>query len=654
MKTAEHTLIEEAGLEVVVVERLKYWLANYMYPDCLHDKIFEVHFLGIEHDEVNRNNDLGLICFKFESGENLYPKFPMRLYYDFKLACDLDGRMTGLLSNRTDEKRLRQALRQPEDSYKRASHGTFLEPDSVEGIYLKGRYGYDHHYKDGKWALMDRDGVPVTDYKYWFIEPCGEGYFRAQVTGSKYNLLRPDGTEIFSVPYHYISNVHNGFAICSITKAKTKTTPTQYLHGLLHVSGDIVFPLVFPAMHWVCEKHKDNYGFTSSLASYIYAEIDKQIYVIDLNGCITNLQLNHLPPRKDGKERFDIVRTGCRELCKECVYSHLITQEGKKCGRLNTDDFRYNIIKGVCSYKKKSLLELSEFEENEIRYQKEKQITQQKRAGGYAYDLVKSFIDEVLESDISRICSFDFNQLKNDAKYHKFISDRDVSENIDRMAIVRALLIVLWGEAWPDCTYEQIEHYKYFKDDVLSFFQMFFAGIDIGEGLVYAKAEKVFSFSKELKRQVHDIWPRFHSLANMVLLPTGITRAAVENSITRSKRMWREYPDGFLTMWKEAILHTSSQPWSIQDCIKPGKKAYVNIKTEEDFNETMKKLMLDDFIGEDGSIPQVFDHIYVGQKFLKPEEYFPCVERYLDLSNQFFDKRERRIIEKLKTLYDME
>ena len=64
--------------------------------------------------------------------------------------------------------------------------------------------GHRGDYKDGKWALVDEAGHPLTEYKYWHVEPWGEGYFKAMVTGSKYDLLTPEGEEIFHTPLHFI------------------------------------------------------------------------------------------------------------------------------------------------------------------------------------------------------------------------------------------------------------------------------------------------------------------------------------------------------------------------------------------------------------------------------------------------------------------
>lgn len=102
--------------------------------------------------------------------------------------------------------------------------------------------GHRGDYKEGKWALVDEAGHPLTEYKYWHVEPWGEGYFRAMVTGSKYDLLTPEGEEIFHTPLHFIGQIVNGYVIIGKTIRKTQTTDTRYLYGLAHVSGIIIMP----------------------------------------------------------------------------------------------------------------------------------------------------------------------------------------------------------------------------------------------------------------------------------------------------------------------------------------------------------------------------------------------------------------------------
>jgi hypothetical protein len=113
--------------------------------------------------------------------------------------------------------------------------------------------GLHGEYKNGGWALVDAKGQPLTEYKYNFVTECGGGYFRAEL-GARKNVLRPDGTEVLSEWFNDVFDVENGYFIIGVTKRKTKTTPTQYLRGVAHISGVILFPPIFNKVHWLTEK----------------------------------------------------------------------------------------------------------------------------------------------------------------------------------------------------------------------------------------------------------------------------------------------------------------------------------------------------------------------------------------------------------------
>lgn len=175
------------------------------------------------------------------------------------------------------------------------------------------KVGYRGDYKDGKWALVDKEGHPLTAYKYWFVEPINDGYFRAQVTGgSCYNILRPDGTEVLSENCYWVGNeIHEGFFFVGQTKRKTKTTPTQYLTGIAHISGDYILPVMNCSCRWIYKLLDENNqdvrwdeipeGKTEDDYKHEYfgigINIDGKSYVMYFDGTIYDLSQSHLPKK---------------------------------------------------------------------------------------------------------------------------------------------------------------------------------------------------------------------------------------------------------------------------------------------------------------------------------------------------------------------
>lgn len=140
-----------------------------------------------------------------------------------------------------------------------------------------------YHDDDKEW-LVDRNLIPISE-KYTHILPWGEGYYYAEL-GSKKNIIRPNGTLVLKEWHHDISKVTNGFIIFGNTIRKSKTNPqTRYVRGVAHVSGIIIFPMIFNAARWL-----DNY-------KGIYVEIDTKPYIITLDGSIYDPTRAHLPTK---------------------------------------------------------------------------------------------------------------------------------------------------------------------------------------------------------------------------------------------------------------------------------------------------------------------------------------------------------------------
>lgn len=151
---------------------------------------------------------------------------------------------------------------------------------------MEKRIGTHGHYANEHWALVDDNNVPVTPYKYNFIEPWGDGYFKSEI-GAKKNILRPDGTEVLKDGYSSVSKVVNGYFIIERTIRKTATTPTRYMCGLAHVSGIILFQPVFERVRWVDEEHV-----------LLYAEYEGRPLCLTIFGGIYDMQKSHLPKKK--------------------------------------------------------------------------------------------------------------------------------------------------------------------------------------------------------------------------------------------------------------------------------------------------------------------------------------------------------------------
>lgn len=161
------------------------------------------------------------------------------------------------------------------------------------------KYDYDSNgiarvYDDGKWYLIDRTERRVSD-GYTYIEEWGEGYYKAEL-GAKKNILRPDGSIVLKVWHNDVYKVKHGFFVFSNTIRKSKNNPkTRYTYGVAHVTGDVIFPMIFDLAYWM-EKQ-----------DFIYAEIDEKPYIVTTDGSICDAERSHLPKKAtvDYKQLFE-------------------------------------------------------------------------------------------------------------------------------------------------------------------------------------------------------------------------------------------------------------------------------------------------------------------------------------------------------------
>ena len=88
----EKILILEKGLNDIAIERMKYAIAHYQCPE-ISEKGIKLFFSDVRYDIPEFPK--GCIIFFFNNEEKGSNKsaYPMNMYYDHCLACELDSRM---------------------------------------------------------------------------------------------------------------------------------------------------------------------------------------------------------------------------------------------------------------------------------------------------------------------------------------------------------------------------------------------------------------------------------------------------------------------------------------------------------------------------------------------------------------------------------
>lgn len=164
----------------------------------------------------------------------------------------------------------------------------------ADNLYDFDNNGLARAYKDCKWALFDRCGNQVGEW-YSYIEEWGEGFYKIE-QGAKKNIMRPDGTVVLKAWHNDVFKVKHGFFLFSNTIRKSKNNPkTRYTYGLAHVTGDVIFPMIFDSAEWL--KKGDG----------IYAEINSKPYILTLDGSVYDPARDHLPQKMHDETAMNFV-----------------------------------------------------------------------------------------------------------------------------------------------------------------------------------------------------------------------------------------------------------------------------------------------------------------------------------------------------------
>lgn len=268
--------------------------------------------------------------------------------------------------------------------------------DFMNGVAIV--FHYDRKPNEGGWGLVNEQGDEVCDCKYWHIKLLAGSLYLVQVTpGGKENLMWNDGKLIFKESYGSLFGYRHGYIIACNTIRKTKSTPTRYLHGLLHVRGEVLLPVEYDRIGWMKDYEDILYTARDGFIGYVKALYGKHIG-IELNVELPNMW-------------FGVKGT----VCEGCIYTRGIDFEGKGCGRLFTKSFRERNLRGRCEYRKTKLNEPSMAE----RQAKERWqiILRLENPFREPRQLVNDFIVEHLNGDIDGLINYDFSQLMGMKRY---------------------------------------------------------------------------------------------------------------------------------------------------------------------------------------------------------------------------------------------
>ena len=161
--------------------------------------------------------------------------------------------------------------------------------------------------------------------------------------------------------------------------------------------------------------------------------------------------------------------------------------------------------------------------------------------------LIKGFIDEVLQGDIEKLKDFDFGELEKSAYKEKYCGN---IPDPDMYVITQAIYIVLWGHIW-DLNFSNLGSWgkssKFpYRGDTMNSYNSYFGK--------FAYRAKFFDADKdeELWKRIHKFHKSYHKVGNFIVIPNRATDSQIggingaRGGIESYRNGMRDYFDWFL------------------------------------------------------------------------------------------------------------
>lgn len=486
--------------------------------------------------------------------------------------------------------------------------------DFIDGVAIA--FGHLEKPEGGRWGLIDEQGNEITEFCYWYIEHMGGNLYKAQVTaGGKENLMWKDGKLIFKESYGSLFGYRHGYIIASNTIRKTKTTPTRYLYGLLHVRGEVLLPLEYDRIGWMKDCDDILYTARDGYIGYIKALYGEHIG-IELDVQMPNMW-------------FGVKGT----ICEGCIYSRGIDFEGKGCGRLFTKSFRQRNLKGRCEYRKTkpnepSMAERKAKERWQIILRLEDPFKEPRQ-------LLKDFIDEHLEGDINGLINYDFSQIMGVKRY----GDTQGYSCYHNTNLVRAIATI----AFDDIASKEVMFDKKYGTLALQPSALItdtIWGNQVGDWFFMP----AFFHCKDLRELGQRIIPcaaLCKTIGNLYLQPNYML------GYRHSTVVGRFLIDHMLKDLHDTLVNKSGSK-SMKSAVSGSKSFFEPYQGTEGWNLLVKRWMIEDVLIDYYGFPEPITDELTINKYTPQSVYLRVLEQSMSLCYELIPNRSNRMVERLK------
>lgn len=253
-------------------------------------------------------------------------------------------------------------------------------------------------------------------------------------------------------------------------------------------------------------------------------------------------------------------------------------------------------------------------------------------------DIIRSFVEERLDGDISRLASFPLSDLRSDDVFgcpgRKF--DSDDTE------LTRAIYCLVFGNVWNHISMDNLGEGK-LRGDTINTYNTLFSPPWTD------KFVTIWNPDEDLMSKIKEFHHKAYTIGNMTVLPD---RRIGEWSINKHRGChdeWHDYEDCFLAALYKVLTQKPDRDYDLEELVKLNDEDFAPFYGEEGWRRFVDGNMLEYYV-DDNYQPVISSKGYTYWRggYTNRDRFFAECRRYIDFSTKIINDRSRRIIEKIK------
>ena len=269
-----------------------------------------------------------------------------------------------------------------------------------------------------------------------------------------------------------------------------------------------------------------------------------------------------------------------------------------------------------------------------------------------AKHLIIDFIREHLKEDADGLEFFNFNTLENSEKFG--CPEREF--DCDDTNILRAFYIFLWGDVFPELTFDNCGRNKDYRGDTMNTFNtMFGRPIEAREGF-FGGLEK-YSPDNTLREKVRNFEKMIYRIGNYIVLPNRFIYCRnqegkfVKNTLNTYRgcsNIHRDFFDRFLLALESYLTNQTANDIDFDRLMKQNLFAFDNIKGQEGFREFVRRNFLENYCTDSLSAKKIYPMNFHWMNVSSRSQYLSDAVKYISNAEQLIISRSRMMTAAIK------